>query len=180
MKIEQNLKGTLFADGAGSNDGARDGGYSAAATYTVASAALTAAKTVASTTDQFATGFSIPGAYVVYQVRVTNTGASTADTDTVSVTDQIPANTQLCVSTVLSCTAPSFTDGGTSSGLALNTFEYSNDATATPCEPGDFTYSPTADANGFDSAVTCVRMTTTGDMNGSGGFFDMQITVQIQ
>jgi hypothetical protein len=79
------------------------------------------------------------------------------------------------------CTAPSFTDGATTSGLALNAFQYSNDATATPCEPGDFTYTPSPDAlTGYDSAVTCIRMTTTGSMNGSGGFFDMQINVGIQ
>ena len=172
---------TIFADGSGSIDGARDGEYSTAATYTVASAALTVAKSVASTTDPFLSGFSVPGAYVVYQVRVTNSGASTADTDSVSVTDQVPANTQLCITTVGTCTAPSFADGATTSALSLGAFQYSNDATATPCEPGDFTYTPSPGAlTGLDPAVTCVRMTTTGDMAGSGGFFDMQITVQIQ
>ena len=170
----------VFADGAGTtSDAANDGQHSDAATYTVSSAALTAAKTIVSTTDEFGSGFAIPGANVVYQIRVTNSGAATADTDSVSITDQIPANTQLCVSTAATCTAPAFNNSG-ASGLALNAFEYSNDATATPCEPGDFTYTPTADANGYDATVTCVRMTTTGDMNGSGAFFDMQINVGIQ
>jgi uncharacterized repeat protein (TIGR01451 family) len=172
----------VYADGTGTTSEAdRDGQHSDAATYTVQSAALAAVKSIVSTTDEFGNGFAIPGANVVYQIQVTNSGTATVDADTVSVTDQIPADTQLCITTVGTCTAPSFTDGSTSSGLAAAVFEYSNDATATPCEPGDFGYAPVPDvATGYDPAVTCVRQRPTGSMNGSGGFFDVQINVGIQ
>ena len=174
----------VFADGdgdAGAVDDPRDGRHTDAATYTVVSAALAVAKSVASTTDEFGTGFAIPGAVVQYLIRVTNSGAGTVDNNTVVVTDAIPANTQLCVATVGGCTAPSFTDGGTSSGLTAAAFEYSFVAGATACDNASFVgTSPTADANGYDSTVTCVRQQPTGTMNGSGGFFDVQITVGIQ
>ena len=172
----------VFADNAGTtSDANRDGQHSDAATYTVQSAALTADKTVVSTTDEFGTGFAIPGANVVYQIRVTNTGTAVVDANTVYVTDPIPADTQLCVASVGSCIAPSFTDGATSSGLTAAAFEYSFVSGANACDNLSFTgTAPTADANGYDSTVTCVRQRPTGSMNGSGGFFDMQLTVGIQ
>lgn len=172
----------VFADGPGtSSDADRDGQHSDAATYTVQSAALTAAKTIVSTTDEFSTGYAIPGANVVYQIRVTNSGTASVDADTVSVTDPIPANSQLCVATVGNCTAPSFADGTTSSALTVAAFEYSFVAGATACDNASFVgTSPTADADGYDSTVTCVRQAPTGSMAGSGGFFDVQITVGIQ
>lgn len=171
----------VWADATGTtSDASRDGQHSDAATYTVQSAALTAAKTVVSTTDEFGTGFAIPGANVVYQIRVTNTGTAVVDANTIYVTDPIPADTQLCVATVGSCVAPSFTDGATSSGLAPAPFEYSFVSGATACDNLSFIgTAPTADANGHDATVTCVRQRPTGSMNGSGGFFDVQLTVGI-
>jgi len=172
----------VFADSAGTtSDANRDGQHSDAASYTVQSAAVAAAKTIVSTTDEFGGGFAIPGADVVYQIRVTNTGAAAVDANTVSVTDPIPANTQLCVATTGSCNAPSFTDGTTSSGLTAAAFEYSTVSGGNACLGTSFTgYSPTADANGHDATVTCIRQQPTGSMNGSGGFFDVQITVGIK
>ncbi|MDX1697001.1 MAG: hypothetical protein R3308_01890 [Thiohalobacterales bacterium] len=172
----------VFADGTGSTSEAdRDGQHSAAATYTVQSADLTAAKTIVSTTDEFGSGFAIPGANVTYQIRVTNGGTATVDADTVSVTDAIPASTQLCVASVGDCTAPSFADGTPSSGLAAAAFEYSFVAGAAACDDASFTgTAPTADADGYDATVTCIRQQPTGSMNGSGGYFDVQLTVGIQ
>lgn len=172
----------VFADAAGTtSDANRDGQHSAAATYTVESATLTAAKTVLSTTDEFGSGFAIPGANVVYQIRVTNSGAAAVDANTVSVMDQIPANTRLCVATVGNCAQPTFVDGATSSGLGAAAFEYSYVTGATACDNASFTGTPpTADADGYDATVTCVRQRPTGSMNGAGGFFDVQITVGIQ
>ena len=172
----------VFADTAGTtSEGNRDGQHSDAATYTVQSASVTATKTIVSTIDEFSTNFAIPGAHVVYQIRVTNSGAAVVDTDTVSVTDPIPANTALCVSTVNGCTAPSFADGTTASGLTPAAFEYSFVSGGAACDNASFIgTAPSADANGVDANVTCIRQQPTGDMNGSGGFFDVQISVGIQ
>ena len=93
----------------------------------------------------------------------------------------MPTGTQLCVTTTGSCNAPSFADGTTTSGLTVAAFEYSTVTGANACLGTSFTgYSPTADANGYDLTVTCIRQQPTGSMNGSGGFFDVQITVGIQ
>ncbi len=169
---------TVFADGVGSNDGPRDGAYSAAATYTVASAALTAAKTIAATTDEFGTGFAIPGAVVRYLITVTNSGAGAVDNNTVVVSDPIPANTKLCIavdaSVPLVCTAadvPTFAAG--TSGLTGAAFEYSDDNGTT------WTYVPVADADGADTNITNVRQAPTGAMV-STGVFTVTIGVVIE
>ena len=125
--------------------------------------------------------YNIPGAHVLYNIQVTNTAVGSADNNTVVVTDAIPANTQLCVSSVGNCNAPSFSDGSTSSGLTAAAFEYSFVAGPTACDNASFAgTAPTADANGYDPNVTCIRQRPTGSMNGSGGFFDVQFTVGIQ
>ena len=172
----------VFADTAGTtSEGSRDGQHSDDATYTVQSASVAAAKTVMSTIDEFGTNFAIPGAHVVYQIRVTNSGTAVVDADTVSVTDPIPAGTALCVASVNGCTVPSFVDGTTASGLTPAAFEYSFVSGATACDDASFIgTAPSADANGFDANVTCIRQQPTGVMNGSGGFFDVQISVGIQ
>lgn len=171
----------VFADGAGtSSDAARDGEYSAAATYTVVSAALSVTKTILSTTDEFGTGYSLPGAKVNYQVRVTNSGSTTVDNNTVVVTDPVPANTKLCVSATCGGT-PTFVDGATTSGLTAAAFQYSTVAAPNECAAASFTgYTPTADATGADPTVTCIREAPTGSMNGSNAYFDVRYFVVIK
>ncbi len=171
----------VFADAAGTtSDAARDGQYSAAATYTVTSATLGVTKTILGTTDEFGTGFAIPGAHVQYQVRVTNSGSTTVDSNTVSVTDPLPANTKVCVAAACGG-APSFVDGTTSSGLTAAAFEYSTVAAPNECASASFTgYTPTADASGADAAVTCIRQAPTGAMNGTNAYFDMRYNVVIK
>jgi uncharacterized repeat protein (TIGR01451 family) len=155
----------VFADGAGPSDADNDGQHSDAATYTVVSAALTAAKVIANVNDEFGTGYSIPGAVVRYQITITNGGTGAVDADTVVVSDPIPANTKLCFAAGTRCTAadlPTFAAG--TSGLTGVAFEYSDDNGAT------WTYSPTADAEGADTAVTDVRLAPTGSMVSTGAF----------
>lgn len=173
----------VWADGAGTtSDASRDGQHSDAATYTVTSASLAVAKTILSTTDEFGTGYAIPGADVEYQIRITNSGTGTVDNNTVAVTDSIPANTKVCVAAACGGVA-TFVDGATTSGLAapVGGIEYSIVAAPNECLPGSFVgFGPTADADGADVAVTCIRMAPTGSMNGSGGFFDVRFFVVIE
>ena len=171
----------VFADGAGTtSEAANDGQHSDAANYTVSSALLALAKTILGTTDEFGSGYAIPGASVEYQLRVTNSGTGSVDNNTVVVTDVIPANTKVCVAGACGG-VPSFVDGGTSSGLTAAAFEYSIVAAPNECAPASFVgYTPTADADGADAAVTCIRQAPTGAMNGSGGFFDVRFFVVIE
>ena len=171
----------VFADGAGTtSEASRDGQHSDAANYTVTSASLAVAKTILSTTDEFGTGYAIPGADVEYQIRVTNSGTGTVDNNTVVVTDSIPANTKVCIAAACGG-APSFVDGATSSGLAGATFQYSTVAAPNECAPASFTgYTPSADADGADTAVTCIRQAPTGAMNGTNAFFDVRFFVVVE
>ena len=178
----------VFADGQGTTSeiAAPNGDHSDAATYTVQSANLAMDKTIESTVDEFATGFSIPGAVVNYELTVTNSGATPADSNSVSVTDPIPANTSLCIATAGSCTTPAFTDGATTSNLTGVAFEYSIVAGGAACDNASFVgYAVTdADTDGIDdnngtTPITCIRQQPTGSMAGSGGTFDIDFYVVI-
>ena len=153
------------------------------AALAVSSATLSVSKSATTVYDPVnggSTPYNLPGAVLQYSIRVTNSGLGVTDADTVSVTDPVPANTQLCVATTGNCTAPSFADGTTASGLAPAAFEYSTVSGASACLDASFAgYAPSADANGFDISGTCVRQQPTGSMNGSGGFFDVEIHVGV-
>lgn len=108
----------------------------------------------------------IPGSVVRYIVTVTNTGTGSADASSIAVSDPVPANTTLCVSTVCSNPVVQFVNGTTSSGLTFNAATgttYSNTAGG----GAPFTYTPVPDAAGFDAAVTGVRIAPTGTMAGA-------------
>lgn len=84
----------VFADGAGSVDGANDGRFSSRDVYVVGSAVLTVDKNSTVTTDPINGGSNpkaIPGATIFYTIDVANSGS--ADADSVILVDQIPANT---------------------------------------------------------------------------------------
>ena len=86
--------GTVFADGAGSVDAARDGKFSAEAEYDIYGVSATANKTFRVVSDPVngtTTPQSIPGAILEYCIAVQNTGLQTISN--VSVTDNIPTNT---------------------------------------------------------------------------------------
>lgn len=119
-------KDTVFADGAGSDDAARSGSFSARDDYTVAAALLTVAKTSRVIADGFNTAANakmIPGATVEYCIAVTNaTGGATATN--VAISDPVPTNmTFVTGSIVLDATvAGGVCSGGTAGGsFASNT-----------------------------------------------------------
>lgn len=109
----------VFADGAGSVDGANDGRYSSTDVYVVGSALLTVTKNSAVTTDPINGGSNpkaIPGATIRYTIDVANSGS--ADADSVILSDQIPANTTYSSSSVMTWN---------SNGGATMTVQYSAD-----------------------------------------------------
>lgn len=86
---------TLFADGAGASDAARDGGFSAKDDYTVLAAALSIAKISRIVSDPFngtTNPKMIPGATVEYCISVTN-AAGGASAASISVADILPSAT---------------------------------------------------------------------------------------
>jgi len=152
--------------------------------------ALAVAKTVAPTSDpiNFAVNpKSIPGSVQLYNVRVTNQGSGAVDNNAVVVVDPVPANTRLFVGNL---GAPgsgpiAFVNGSPSSALtwtftSLNSMtddvDFSNDNGAT------WTYVPVPDVNGYDAAVTTLRLRPKGTMPGNGGgnpYFELRFRVTV-
>ncbi len=133
---------------------------------------------------------AIPGAVMLYTIQVSNQGTGAVDSDTMVVTDAVPANTKLYVGN-LGNGPVVFVDGssygGTDSGLTYtfvslgdNTddLEFSNDNGAT------YTYVPTPDADSCDSAVTNIRVNPKGQMDGASGgnqpSFQLRFRVQVK
>ena len=124
--------------------------------------------------------FAIPGAVKEYTISLVNSGPGTVDAGTLVITDVVPANTALFVDTG-SGDPIVFIDGPIASGLA---YSYAADVTFSD-QPGGgapFTYVPTPDANGYDAAVTGMRIAPTGTMNASGGGGDpsFEITFRVR
>ncbi|MGB4811237.1 MAG: CCXG family PEP-CTERM protein [Methylophilaceae bacterium] len=126
-------------------------------------------KTVAAYSDPFNNTTNpkyIPGARARYTMKVSNRGGVT-DSNSVVVTDAIPANTKLYVGDLAGAGSGPvlFTQGSPSSTIsysfvslanASDSLSFSNNGGAT------YTYTPVADANGFDAAVTNIRIAAQG------------------
>jgi len=121
---------------------------------------------------------AIPGAFVQYTVNVVNQGIGAVDANSMEITDPVPANTALFVSTV-SGDPIAFVDGTPTSGLLYN---YAVDVTYSSQVGGGapFTYIPVPDAEGFDPLVTGYRIAPTGSMNGSTVVGDPSFDVVFQ
>jgi uncharacterized repeat protein (TIGR01451 family) len=121
----------------------------------------------------------IPNAVVRYDISVTNSGPGTVDAGTLVLTDPIPANSSMYVSTS-SGNPVVFVNGTTPSGL---TYTYATHVTYSSIgASGPWTYTPVPDANGFDPAVRAVRIAPAGVMNAAGAgnpSFTIQFRVRI-
>ena len=122
---------------------------------------------------------AIPGATVEYLITVTNTGTAAADSDSVVVWDDGPADAKMCL--ISRTGGPMiFADPGSNSSLSYSftslaattdDLEFSNDGGTS------FTYTPTADGDGCDDAVTDFRVNPAGAFAGGGNF---TLTVRYQ
>ncbi|MCS6948303.1 MAG: hypothetical protein NZM12_11860, partial [Steroidobacteraceae bacterium] len=118
----------------------------------------------------------IPGALVRYAVTVTNGGPGTIDASTLVITDRVPANTALYVAT--SGGDPiEFLDGTTPSGLSYSYAAHVS-YSAQPGGGPPYNYLPTPDADGFDAAVTGLRIAPAGQMNAASGAAQPAFTVR--
>jgi hypothetical protein len=123
----------------------------------------------------------------LYNIRVTNQGSGPVDNNAVAIVDSVPANTRLFVGNLGGAgSGPiAFVNGTPSSTLtwtftALNSLtddvDFSNNNGAT------WTYVPVPDANGYDAAVTTVRMRPKGTMPGNAGgdrYFELSFRVTV-
>ena len=132
---------------------------------------------------------AIPGAVVQYTITSSNSGFAVTDTDSVIITDSIPANTEMFVGDIAAVgSGPlAFFDGSTSSALSYtftalgsstDDIEFSSDGGVT------YTYTPVPDADGFDSNITHFRGLTGGAFAASNGIskpgFSFQFRVRVQ
>ena len=125
---------------------------------------------------------AIPGAVVQYTIALVNQGIGPVDADSLVITDPLPSDTSLYVSTV-SGDPVSFAEGATPSGLSYN---YATDVSFSN-QPGGgppYDYTPVPDPQGFDPAVTGYRVAPTGSMNAASGSgspsFNITLRVRIE
>jgi hypothetical protein len=115
---------------------------------------------------------AIPSAVIKYLIEFTNEGLGSTDSNSLILTDSIPANMQMCITTVANCNIVTLTDGAIASGLTLGSIVYSNDNAST------FTYTPIADAEGYDSLVTDVKFLLNGSFAASDGTNHPSATIE--
>ncbi len=105
---------------------------------------------------------AIPGAMILYTVQVTNSSYGSVDANTTVITDPIPTNTSMCVSTLCSNPVMGFTCSASPvCGLTGISLTYSNNSGVS------YGYTPAADSNGYDSNVTNIQITPSGTFNGA-------------
>jgi uncharacterized repeat protein (TIGR01451 family) len=124
----------------------------------------------------------IPGSLVRYSITVTNTGAGTIDANSIVITDALAPNLAVYAGTTQGDRIQ-WLDGTAPSGLTLNPatdVSYSNQPGGGP----PFTYTPVLDPNGYDAAITGLRIAPTGTMAGAAGAdtpgFTIRFLVKVQ
>ena len=129
---------------------------------------------------------NIPGAEVLYNLRVINTGAGAVDNDTLVIVDPLPGNTELFVDDLGAAGSGPvvFVQGTPTSNLTysfaslaslVDDVDFSNDNGAT------WTFVPTPP---YDPAVNRIRFKPKGTMAGASGgsnpFFELRFRVRIK
>jgi len=149
-------------------------------------ALLTVFDPVSNTTNPKA----IPGSWVDYTITASNNGTGDVDNESLAITDPIATNVDLFVGDLGGAgSGPvEFTDGAgsASSGLSYvfggladltDDVEFSTDGV-------DYTFVPTPDADGFDTAVRYIRVNPSGTFLGRSTAtptaFDLRIRVRVQ
>jgi len=120
---------------------------------------------------------AIPGAELMYTINGINTGRGKSDSNTIKMTDEIPANAELYIGDV-TCNnrGPGtglgpvcFIDGTTphESGLSYNfiTLDNLTDGVQFSTDGNDFTYEPDLTNGDYDAAIRFIRIEPTGTYN---------------
>ena len=131
---------------------------------------------------------SLPGSVKTYTITVTNQGNGASDANSVRLSDPIPAQGEMVVTNLGGPGSGPvlFTQGSPTSGLTYtftslasttDTLEFSNNGGTT------WTYTPTANVNGTDPAVTNFRIVPTGAFAANAGTapsFTIQFRMRIK
>jgi len=126
---------------------------------------------------------AIPGAFVQYTQVVSNQGAGASDVNTIRLSNPIPVTGALVVTDIggPGSGPVAFTQGAPTSGLTYtftsladlaDSLEFSSDGGTT------WTYLPTADGNGTDTAVTHLRIAPAGAFAAKIGITGPSFTIQ--
>jgi hypothetical protein len=112
---------------------------------------------------------AIPGAWLEYQIEVTNHGPDPTDSDSMVMVDAIPAEVALCVDALCASGGDpiEFDESASPEPTGLS-YAYPVNVTFS-MDGTDYSYNPVPDASGFDPAVRFVRVAPEGAMNGPGG-----------
>lgn len=144
---------------------------------------ITIAKSVVASSDPVNAAINpkaIPGSEMLYTMTITNSGAGAVDSGTTVITDPIPANMSLCVSTL--CSNPPVVWTCSAAPACGLTYSDVTDVTYSSTAGGGapFTYTPVPDAAGYDSAVTGVRVNPTGVFNGASGGINPSFSLSLK
>ena len=151
-------------------------------TITASPLVLKVAQTISDPVNGGGNPKAIPGAVVRYTIGVANQGLGPVDAGTLVITDPLPADAALFVDA--SGGDPiEFVDGAVPSGLGYSyatDVAFSNQAGGGP----PYNYTPVPDTDGFDPAITGVRINPSGSMNPTVGAsvptFNIRLHVRIQ
>jgi uncharacterized repeat protein (TIGR01451 family) len=112
---------------------------------------------------------AIPGSEMLYTITATNSGYGAVDTNSTMVTDTIPANMSLCVSTL--CSNPPVVFSCSAAPSCGLTYAYATNVTYSNQIGGGapYTYAAVADAAGYDANVTGIKINPSGVFNGVNG-----------
>ncbi len=116
---------------------------------------------------------AIPGAVIRYAITITNTGTGPVDASTVVIVDPLPA----ALSAYVAGTPVVFVDGSPASGLGYS-YAASVSWTKTAGGTTGFGAALTPDGNGYDAAVTGIRIAPTGIMAAASVSGQPSFTIQ--
>ncbi len=126
----------------------------------------------------------MPGAVVAYVVTVSSTNSNVSDANSVALVEAVPAQAKLFVGDLGAAgSGPiAFTDGSPTSGLTytFSGLSSTSDDLSFSIDGSSFSYVPVPDANGYDTAVTHVRIAPKGVFAGSTGSGDPNFTYEFR
>jgi hypothetical protein len=116
---------------------------------------------------------AIPGAVMIFTIHITNRGGS-VDSDTVVITDPMPANTMIFANDINGAGSGPLviTEGTSVSGLsyAFDSLGSTTDNISFSNDNGvSYAYTPIPNVDGYDSAVTDIKVSLGGTFNASSG-----------